>query len=442
MIAAGKAQMQKLVVIGAGMASGRALEDLFAQAPGQYDVTMFGSEPRGNYNRIMLSPVLAGEKTYEQIIIHDAAWYTRHGVTCRFGETVTAIDRQRQVVISAGGETQYDKLLIATGSAPFIIPISGKDLPGVLTFRDLGDVNKMIVASGRPGARAVVIGGGLLGLEAAAALRLRGMEVVILHLMGHLMERQLDPAAARLLQDALEARGIKVHCKAQTKAILGAVRAEAVLLDDGTIYKADIVVMAVGIRPETRVATDAGLHVERGIVVDDHMVTSDPNVLALGECVEHNRVVYGLVAPLYDMAKVAAQTLAGLVAAFHPPKTATQLKVTGVSVYSAGDFADADDREEIILRDVNTGSYKRLVLKHDRIIGAVLYGQTSDGPWYFDLLKRHIDTAQLRQTLIFGEAYQGSPPLDPMAAVAASPANVGNCNGLLRNLPISLLVAA
>ena len=425
--------MQKLVVIGAGMASGRALEELFAAAPGQYQVTLFGAEPRGNYNRIMLSPVLAGEKSYEQIVTHDAAWYALHGVTCRFGETVTAIDRTRKVVVSARGETPYDKLLIATGSAPFIIPIAGKTLPGVMTFRDLDDVNKMMEAAAKPNARAVVIGGGLLGLEAAAALRLRGMEVVVLHLMGHLMERQLDPSAGRLLQTALEARGIKVHCKAQTKAILGQDRAEAVLLDDGSIYDADIVVMAVGIRPETRIATDAGLQVERGIVVNDHMVTSDPDVLALGECVEHNRVVYGLVAPLYDMAKVAAQTLAGNEAAFVPPQTATQLKVTGVSVYSVGDFADAEDREEIVLRDGNSGSYRRLVIKDNRIIGAVLYGQTADGPWYFDLLKRQTDTAGMRPTLIFGEAYQGSAPLDPMVAVAASPANAGTCNGLPRN---------
>ena len=434
--------MQRLVVIGAGMASGRALEELFAAAPGQYQVTLFGAEPRGNYNRIMLSPVLAGEKSYEQIVTHDAAWYAQHGVTCRFGETVTAIDRARKVVISARGETPYDKLMIATGSAPFIIPIAGKTLPGVMTVRDLDDVNKMVAAADKPNARAVVIGGGLLGLEAAAALRLRGMEVVVLHLMGHLMERQLDPSAGRLLQGALEARGIKVHCKAQTKAILGQDRAEAVLLDDGTIYDADIVVMAVGIRPETRVATDAGLHVERGIVVSDSMVTSDPDVIALGECVEHNGVVYGLVAPLYDMAKVAAQTLAGNVAVFHPPQVATQLKVTGVSVYSAGDFADAEGREEIILRDADTGSYKRLVLKDDRIIGAVLYGHTTDGPWFFDMLKHKTDTTQMRPTLIFGEAYQGSAPLDPTVAVAASPANTGSCNGHLRTTHNSLQVAA
>ena len=302
--------MEKLVVVGAGMASGRALEHIFEEAPGRFDVTLFGAEPRGNYNRLMLSPVLAGEKEYEQIITHDAAWYREHGVHTRFGETVTAIDRQRKVVISKSGETPYDKLIIATGSAPFIIPLPGKDLPGVMAFRDLDDVNRMVDVSKRPGSKAVVIGGGLLGLEAAAALNARGMEVVVLHLMGHVMERQLDPAAGYLLQRDLEARGIKVHCKAQTKAILGEDRVEAVALEDGTVYGADIVVMAVGIRPETRIATAAGIHVERGIVVNDQMVTSDPDILALGECVEHEKIVYGLVAPLYDQAKVLAKTLA------------------------------------------------------------------------------------------------------------------------------------
>ncbi len=404
---------QKLVVIGAGMASGRMLEHLLQEHPGSYDITLFGAEPRGNYNRIMLSPVLAGEKTYDDIITHDRAWYVANGIDCRFGETVTAIDRRRKVVISASGELPYDRLVIATGSAPFIIPIAGKDLPGVMAFRDLDDVNRMIAASEVPGARAVVIGGGLLGLEAAAALRLRGMEVVVLHLMGHLMERQLDPAAGELLKRELEGRGITVHTRAQTKAILGTDRVEAVALDDGTIYPADIVVMAVGIRPEVRIAIDAGLHVERGIVVDDRMVTADPDILALGECVEHESIVYGLVAPLYDMARVAAQTLAGAEAAFRPTHTATQLKVTGVSLYSAGDFAEAEDREEIILRDAATGIYKRLVLKNDRIIGAVLYGDTGDGPWFFDLVRAQTDTRDMRDTLIFGQSYQGGVPLNP-----------------------------
>jgi nitrite reductase (NADH) large subunit len=425
---------EKLVIVGAGMASGRMLEHLLETARDRFDVTLFGAEPRGNYNRIMLSPVLAGEKTYEQIITHDSDWYARNGVECRFGETVTKIDRKAKVVHSRKGQTPYDKLVIATGSAPFIIPVTGKELQGVLAFRDLDDVDAMVEAAGRPGANAVVIGGGLLGLEAAAALKARGMNVVVLHLMGHLMERQLDPAAGYLLQRELEGRGIKVHTKAQTNAILGHKRAEAVLLDDGTIYPADLVVMAVGIRPETRIATDAGLNVERGIVVDNRMLTSDPDILAVGECVEHERVCYGLVAPLYDMAKVAAKTLTGIDAAFHPVETATQLKVTGVSLYSAGDFADAPDREEIVLRDAGSGIYKRLVLKENRILGAVLYGETADGAWFFDMLRKGADVSEMRDTLIFGQSYQGSAPLDPMAAVAALPddAEICGCNGVCK----------
>ncbi len=432
---------QKLVVVGAGMASGRMLEHLFESNPDAFDVTLFGAEPRGNYDRIMLSPVLAGEKTYEQIVTHDADWYAGHGVNCRFGETVTGIDRANKTVITAKGEMSYDKLVVATGSAPFIIPVAGKDLPGVRAFRDLDDVEAMVEAAGKPNAKAVVIGGGLLGLEAAAALRLRGMEVVVLHLMGHLMERQLDPAAGFLLQKELEGRGIKIHCKAQTKAILGEERAEAVLLDDGTVYPADLVVMAVGIRPEVRIATDAHLHVERGIVVDDQMRSSDPDILAIGECVEHQKTCYGLVAPLYDMAKVAAATLLGEEAAFRPVETATKLKVTGVTLYSAGDFADGEGREEIVLRDATAGVYKRLVLKENRILGAVLYGETSDGGWFFDMLKKGTDVSDMRDTLIFGQAFQGGAPLDPTAAVAALPddAAICDCNGVCKGKIVSAI---
>ncbi|HWV19477.1 MAG TPA: nitrite reductase large subunit NirB [Devosia sp.] len=425
---------EKLVIIGAGMASGRMLEHLFEAEPGRYDVTLFGAEPRGNYNRIMLSPVLAGEKRYEDIVTHDAAWYAANNVRCRFGQTVTKIERAAKTVFADGVETPYDRLVIATGSAPFILPIPGKDLPGVRAFRDLDDVEAMVAVAGKPDAKAVVIGGGLLGLEAAAALRGRGMEVVVLHLAGHLMERQLDAAAGYLLRRELEGRGIKVHCKAQTKAILGTDRVEAVALDDGTIYPADLVVMAAGIRPETRLATDAGIEINRGIVVDDAMVTSDPDILALGECVEHKGAVYGLVAPLYDMAKVAAKTLTGTKSAFKPIQTATQLKVTGVSLYSAGDFAEADDREEIVLRDAAAGVYKRVVLKDNRILGAVLYGDTADGSWFFDLLKRGTDIAPMRDTLIYGQSYGGGGAADPLAAVAALPAEaeICGCNGVCK----------
>jgi nitrite reductase (NADH) large subunit len=432
---------KKLVVIGAGMASGRMLENLLDAAPDAYDVTLFGAEPRGNYNRIMLSPVLAGEKSYEQIVTHDGDWYAANGIACRFGETVTRIDRDAKTVTTAAGETPYDKLVIATGSAPFIIPIAGRDLPGVRAFRDLDDVEAMVEAASRPGAKAVVIGGGLLGLEAAAALRSRGMEVVVLHLMGHLMERQLDPAAGHLLRRELEGRGITVHTEAQTKAILGNERVEAVLLDDGTVYPADLVVMAVGIRPEIRIAVDAGLDVERGIVIDDRTVTSDPDILAVGECVEHERVCYGLVAPLYTMAGVAAKTLLGEEAAFRPLETATQLKVTGVSLYSAGDFADGEDRDEIVLRDASAGVYKRLVLKDNRIIGAVLYGEAADGPWFFDHIRNRTDISGMRETLIFGQSYQGGAPLDPTAAVAALPpeAEICGCNGVCKGTIVTAI---
>jgi nitrite reductase (NADH) large subunit len=430
---------QKLVVIGAGMASGRMLEHLFETDPDAYDVTLFGAEPRGNYNRIMLSPVLAGEKAFNDIITHDAAWYADHGVTCRFGETVTRIDRSARTVHTSAGETAYDKLIIATGSAPFIIPVAGRDLPGVRSFRDLDDVNAMTDAAAEPGRRAVVIGGGLLGLEAAAALRLRGMEVTVLHLMGHLMERQLDPAAGYLLKRALEDRGIHVHTTAVTKAILGKDHVEAVVLEDGTVYPADLVVMAVGIRPETRIAVDAGIDVSRGIVIDDRTQTSDPDILAIGECVEHENTCYGLVAPLYTMAKVAAQTLLGQDAAFRPVDTATQLKVTGINLYSAGDFAEAEGREEIVLRDAARGIYKRIVLEDDRIVGTVMYGDTADGGYFFDLLKRQESIADQRDTLIFGQSYAGGEPLDPMAAVAALPddAEICGCNGVCKGAILS-----
>ncbi len=422
---------EKVVVIGAGMASGRALEHLFEQAPGAFEVTLFGAEPRGNYNRIMLSPVLSGEKSYAEIVTHDADWYARHGVRCRFGERVTQIDRAQKRVHSEAGETPYDRLLIATGSSPFILPVPGRDLPGVLTYRDLDDTNAMIEAA-RPGARAVVIGGGLLGLEAAAGLRLRGMEVTVIHLMGHLMERQLDPAAGYLLRRELERRGIAVHCEGKTTAILGETRAEAVALADGTSYPADLVVMAVGIRPETRLAAEAGLDVGRGLIVDDAMRSSDPAILGVGECVEHRGRTYGLVAPLYDMAKVAATTLAGGRSAYGGTEISTKLKVTGVDLFSAGSFEDGEGREEIVFRDPARGVYKRLVLEANRIVGAVMYGDTADSGWFFQMIKDATDVSAMRDTLIFGPAYQGGTPADPMAAVAALPdeAEVCGCNGV------------
>lgn len=432
---------EKLVVIGNGMAAGRTLEELFARCPGRYAVTVFGAEPRVNYNRIMLSPVLAGEKAFHDIVIHDEAWYDANGVRLHRGETVTAIDRARKTVTTASGRvTPYDRLIVATGSEPFVIPVPGKDLPGVVTFRDLDDVERMLAAAAS-GGRAVVIGGGLLGLEAAAGLRAKGMAVTVVHLMPTLMERQLDPSAGWLLARAIEARGIDVAVEANTKAILGDDKVSGVELADGRILPADLVVMAVGIRPNAKLAREAGLDIGRGVKVDDHLRTSDPDIFAVGECVEHRGQCYGLVAPLYEMGKVLAAKLADEPAAYAGSTTSTKLKVTGIDLFSAGDFSEQPGRDEIVLRDPARGVYKRLVLDDNRIVGAVLYGETADGPWYFDLMKKGEDISAFRDTLIFGESYRGGSPLDPMAAVAALPddAEICGCNGVCKGKIVSAI---
>ncbi|WP_426125985.1 nitrite reductase large subunit NirB [Pararhizobium sp. PWRC1-1] len=426
---------QKLVVIGNGMAPGRMLEHLLEKAPGRYTVTIFNAEPRVNYDRIMLSPVLSGEKTYEQIVIHGDGWYIENGITLYKGHKIISIDRLANTVTSDHGVTEsYDKLVIATGSMPFIIPVPGKDLPGVITYRDIDDVQAMLLAA-QSREKAIVIGGGLLGLEAAAGLNARGMDVTVLHVTPTLMDRQLDPAAGYLLQRAFEERGIKVITKANTKQIVGTSKVEGIELDDGTLIPASLVVMAVGIRPNSAIAKDAGLAVNRGIVVDAGMQTSDGDILALGECAEVGGIVYGLVAPLYEMARIAAAHLAGdRTPAFVHSDTPTKLKVTGIELYSLGDFAEGNDREEIVLRDASAGVYKRLVLKDNRIIGTVLYGETADGAWFNDLKKKATDISEMRETLIFGQAYQGGSPLDPTAAVAALPddAEICGCNGVCK----------
>jgi nitrite reductase (NADH) large subunit len=427
---------EKLVIIGNGMAPGRMLEHLLEAAPDAFDITIFNAEPRVNYDRIMLSPVLSGEKSFEEIVIHGDGWYIKHGITLYKGHKVTSIDRAAKTVTSNHGVTEpYDKLVIATGSNPFIIPVPGADMAGVITYRDLDDVNAMLLAA-QSRAKAVVIGGGLLGLEAAAGLKEQGMDVTVIHVMPTLMERQLDASAGYLLQKQLEDRGIKVMVKANTKAIFGNGKVEGIELADGTIVPCTLVIMAVGIRPNAALAKEAGVAVNRGIVVSDGMQTSDPDIYSLGECAEVNGQVYGLVAPLYDMARVLAAQLAGdETAAFKPVDTPTKLKVTGINLYSLGDFAEGDDREEIVLRDATAGVYKRLVLKENRIIGTVLYGETGDGGWFNDLKKKQTDISEMRETLIFGQAYQGGAPLDPMAAVAALPgdAEICGCNGVCKD---------
>ncbi len=433
---------ERLVVIGNGMAGCRAIEEILARDPSRYAITIFGAEPRVNYNRIMLSPVLAGDKTYDEIVINDQAWYDDNGIELVAGDAVIAIKREAKEVVSASGRvTPYDRLLMATGSDPFIIPVPGHKLPGVITFRDMDDVGKMLAAA-EQGGSAVVIGGGLLGLEAAHGLSLRGMQVTVLHLMPTLMERQLDEAAGFLLKSELERRGQTILTQADTAEIMGSSHVTGVRLKDGSEIAADLVVMAVGIKPSVMLAKSAEIAVERGIVVDDHMVTSDPAILAVGECVQHRGACYGLVAPLWDMCRSLADFLTESPSGYAGSVTATKLKVSGSDLFSAGDFSGGETCEDIVMRDASRGIYKRVVVKDNKLVGAVLYGDTADGNWYFDLLKRGEDISQIREALIFGQAFaSGGLSLDPDSAVAAlsDNAEICGCNGVSKGQVIACI---
>ena len=441
-------QRERLVVIGNGMAGCRAVEEILARDGSRYDVTIFGAEPRVNYNRIMLSPVLAGEKSFEEIVINGQDWYDTNAITLVSGDRVDHIDRETKTVVAASGRIEpYDKLLIATGSDPFIIPVPGKDLEGVVTFRDLDDVDKMLAAA-EHGGDAVVIGGGLLGLEAAHGLSLRGMKVTVVHLMPTLMERQLDEAAGWLLKTELEKRGQTILTGANTKEIHGVDgKVVAIELADGTKVKADIVVMAAGIRPATGLAAAAGLDTERGILVDDHMVTSDPDILAVGECVQHRGLCYGLVAPLWEMCRSLADYVTETPSGFAGAVTSTKLKVSGIDLFSAGDFSGAPGPEgelceDIVMRDAARGAYKRVVVRDNKLVGAVLYGDTADGNWYFDLMRSQADISDIREALIFGQAFaSGGAQLDPNAAVAAlsDDAEICGCNGVSKGKVVSCI---
>jgi nitrite reductase (NADH) large subunit len=423
------------VVVGNGMAGMRTVEELLKRAPDQYDITVFGSEPRLNYNRIMLSPILAGEKVYDEIILNDWDWYETNKITLHAGDSIVGVDIKAKKVISAAGrKIDYDKLMLATGSEPIIIPLPGHKLEGVITFRDMYDVETMIDAS-KSRTNAVVIGGGLLGLEAAYGLSTLGMRVTVLHLAPHLMERQLDSAAGNLLKKELGSRDIHVITEADTAEIVGGRHVEAVKLKDGRSFDADLVIMAVGIRPNTWLAKSHGLITGRGICVDDHMITSDPDVLAIGECVEHRGLCYGLVAPLFDMAKVAADTLvAGNGDGYVGAVTSTKLKVSGIDLFSAGDFSGGEGTEDIVFRDGVRGIYKRLVIKDEQLVGAVLYGDTLDGAWYFQLIKNGENISDIRSTMIFGQGFEGGAETDPFKAVADLPmdAEICGCNGVCK----------
>jgi nitrite reductase (NADH) large subunit len=431
----------RLVLIGNGMAGIRALEELLKIAPDLYDITVFGAEPHPNYNRILLSPVLAGEQTIEQIVLNPLSWYAENGITLHLGWKVVAIDRTRRIVTAEDGQggeikAEYDRLLIATGSQPFILPVPGKDLQGVIAYRDIADTQAMIDAAQKY-KHAVVIGGGLLGLEAANGLMLRGMQVTVVHLNPWLMERQLDDVAGRLLQQSLEARGLKFLLGAQTEALIpgdDGRRVGAVRFKDGSEIPADLVVMAAGIRPNTQLAEQIGLHCHRGIVVNDTMQTiTDPRIYAVGECAAHRGIAYGLVAPLFEQGKVCATHLAQFgIGRYTGSQTSTKLKVTGIDLFSAGNFSGGADCEEIMLSDPFGGVYKKLVIKDDKLIGACLYGDTVDGSWYFKLLREGRSINDIRDKLMFGESNVGDVGHEghSKAASMADSDEVCGCNGV------------
>jgi nitrite reductase (NADH) large subunit len=420
----------RLVLVGNGMAGVRALEEILSRAPQEFSISVFGSEPHGNYNRIMLSPVLAGEKTFEAITTHPRSWYEDNGIELIAGEPIVGIDREARTVTGALGTTRpYDVLLLATGSNPVIIPLPGHKLTGVIGFRDIADVETMMAAS-KTHTHAVVIGGGLLGLEAANGLSRNGMDTTVLHIMPTLMERQLDPVSAGLLKADLQTRGIKVITEANTKAILGEARVEGVELADGTHLPADIVVMAAGIRPNIALAKESGLACNRGILVDDAMVTSDPAIYAVGECVEHRGALFGLVAPLYEMAKIVADRITRTADSdYLPAATGTRLKVTGIDMFSAGDFIGDETTDDVVFRDAARGVHKKLVLRDDKLIGAVLYGEARDSAWYFDMIRNGTDISALRDTLVFGPA-AGNGDAAPGVESLPDTAEICGCNGV------------
>lgn len=437
---------EKLIVVGNGMAGMRTVEELLKIAPDKYDITVFGEEPHGNYNRIMLSPLLSGEKTLEEIMINDLEWYTTNNITLHAGaeKHVARIDRRQRFVFSEDGtKCHYDRLLLATGSKPFIIPVPGKDLKGVISFRDIADVEIMLKAA-KNKRNAIVIGGGLLGLEAANGLQKRGMEVTVVHDVNILMNRQLDTQAADYLKNELEHKGIHFRMDANTSCLEGNEYGEvtAIKFDTGETLTADIVVMAAGIRPNTQLAETIGLYCERGIVVNDTLQTYDPRIYAIGECIQHRGEVFGLVAPIWDQAKVCANHLAGYGIGMYKSKAvSTKLKVTGVDLFSAGDFLGDNDSEKIVFQDPGRGVYKKVVLKDNKIIGSVLYGDTVDGSWYFQLMRDNTSVADMRDKLLFGQHMVGDSGMQGLNATANLPddAEICGCNGVCKGDIVSAI---
>ncbi len=433
----------RLVVIGNGMAGIRTIEELIKMSPDEFDITVFGSEPKPNYNRILLSPVLSGEMMFQDTVLNDWNWYEENHITLQVGKTVTKIDRFHcQVETQDGITTPYDRLLIATGSNPIMLPIPGINLPGVLAYRSIDDVEKMLAAT-KICQRAVVIGGGLLGLEAANGLALQGMDVSVVHLCDWPMERQLDKVGGDLLKAALEKRGLKFYLSRETQAILGEDKVTGLSFKDGEQIAADLIIMAAGIRPNIALAKNAGIHCERGIVVSDTMQTYDPKIYAVGECVQHRGQTYGLVAPLFEQAKVAANHLARYGRMLYEGSAvSTKLKVTGIDLFSAGDFNVRAGDEELLLQDAARGVYKKLVLRNNKLRGAVMYGETVDGPWYFQLMREATDVSELREHLLFGQVHLGDAGRGGASNVAsmADSAEICGCNGVCKSTIVKAII--
>ena len=436
---------ERLVVIGNGMAGMRAVDEILKRDPLRYRITVFGAEPHVNYDRIMLSSVLAGEKEMDQIVINSLEWYGENGIRLIAGDAVVSIDRAAKTVTSESGLVEpYDRLLLATGSRPIVPPIPGLELDGVCAFRDIADVDQMIQASTRH-KRAIVIGGGLLGLEAANGLLKRGMAVAVVHLMDTLMERQLDPVAGKLLQRELDERGLNFFMNGQTEEIFGEGRVEGVRLADGREVPGDLVVMAIGIRPNIDLAKKADLEINRGVVVNDDMTTSDPDIFAVGECVEHRGKTYGLVAPLYEMAKILADhiTRDDSTSLYAGSITATKLKVTGIDLFSAGNFIAGEDSSELTFHDTSKQTYKKIVLRDGKIEGVVLYGEVADAPWYLDLLRKGEDVTPFKDAMLFGQAVVAALGKVKPPSVEELPADyqICGCNGVCKGTIVDTIQA-
>ncbi|XJZ27648.1 nitrite reductase large subunit NirB [Bacillota bacterium Lsc_1132] len=421
---------KKLVMIGNGMAGVRTIEEIIKIAPEQFDITIFGKEPHPNYNRIKLSNILQGDTNFDEIIINPLDWYEENKIQLFTGEAATNIDSNaKRVITDKGREVEYDELILATGSNSFILPIPGADKQGVTGFRDLNDC-EMMIKSAKEYKKAVVIGGGLLGLEAARGLLNLGMEVDVVHLMPHLMERQLDPTASALLKKELESQGMNFLMEKQTVEILGEDRATGLRFKEGSEVEADLVVMAIGIKPNVAVAKESGIYVNRGIVVNDYMETQTAHIYAVGECAEHREIVYGLVAPLYEQSKVLASRICGKeTAPYEGSITGTQLKVAGVDLYSAGEIFEDETTQAIKVHNEFDGVYKKILIRDNRIVGVVLYGDTQDSTKLFRMLTKKEDVSGMTSISLL-QSQEGSGGDD----VASMPDDelICGCNGVTK----------